>query len=437
MNSSRLALTRGAQLHFHHSQSTSTRSHLALGAAAPLPLTVKMKILVVHNRYRQAGGEDVAVRQEISLLKNHGHDVETLQEDNDAIVNPAEGVLTAIRCVYSIQSCRQIHKAIGNFRPDLVHVHNFFPRLSPAVHYACHERGVPVVQTLHNFRLGCPGATLFRNDKVCEECLGLTVAWPAIKHGCYRNGRLATMAVANMLAIHRALGTWRKTVNTFIALTEFAREKFISAGIPADRIAVKPNFVVDDAGAGSGDRGYALFVGRLSPEKGIETLLRAWRMIPAKRRLRIIGDGPMAPMIREAAEQIHGIEWLGARGHSEVLQQLREAAVLILPSACYEGFPMVAAEAFSAGVPIVASKHGSLAEIVTHGGTGRLFTPGDGCALAQQIEWTYSHPADVAAMRAEARREYEMKYTPDRNYSMLMGIYRRAMEQRTCALAKL
>lgn len=392
-----------------------------------------MKILVLHNRYRQAGGEDVTVRQEISLLKNNGHDVEMLQEDNDGIVTPAEGMLTAIRCVYSMRSRRLIHNAITDFRPDLVHIHNFFPRLSPAVHYACHDRGVPVVQTLHNFRLACPGANLFRNGKVCEECLGLTLAWPAIKHGCYRGSRLATMAVANMLAVHRALGTWRKTVSVFVALTEFAGKKLASGGIPKEKIAVKPNFVLDEAGAGSGDGGYALFVGRLSPEKGVETLLRAWRLIPTARRLRILGDGPMTPMVREAAKQISGIEWLGARSRSEVVQQMREATVLIMPSGCYEGFPLVAAEAFSVGLPVIASHLGSMAEIVTHGATGRLFTPGDAVELAHQIESIYSHPGELAAMRAKARQEYQLKYTPGRNYSMLMQIYGRAMGRASAA----
>lgn len=386
-----------------------------------------MRILVLHNRYRQAGGEDAAVWQEISLLTRAGHNVKVLQEDNDTIETPAEAVRTAIRCVYSKWSYGAVVSAIRAFRPNLAHVHNFFPRLSPAVHFACHAQNIPVVQTLHNFRLACPGALFFRDGQVCEECLGLKIAWPAVQHGCYRNSRLATAAVTNMLATHRALGTWIKKVSVFVALTEFARKKFALAGLPASRIAVKPNFVVDDASAGTGSGGYALFVGRLSPEKGIETLLRAWSLLSAKRPLVIIGEGPMAGRVKQAAEQISGIEWLGVREHSDVCEKMRKATFLILPSACYEGFPIVAAEAFSAGTPIVASNLGSMAEIVTHGETGRVFNPGDAADLARQITEAFDHPDELAAMRTNVRREYELKYTPARNYAALMHIYNRAM----------
>ena len=386
-----------------------------------------MKILVLHNRYRQSGGEDVAASQEVALLRNQGHDVHLLEEDNDGIVDPIEQIKTAVRCVYSRRTYRLVQQTIRNFRPDLVHVHNFFPRFSPAVHYACHDLGVPLVQSLHNFRLACPGGTFFRGREVCNECLGLAVAWPAIRHGCYRESRLASTAVVNMLAIHRALGTWRRMVDVFVALTEFAREKFATAGLPASKIVVKPNFVADDAGVGSGSGGYALFVGRLSPEKGIETLLRAWPRLAVKKQLKIIGYGPMAPMVQEAAKQNPEIKWLRARNHADVLQQMREATVLILPSSCYEGFPVVAAEAFSTGLPIVASDLGSLSEIVSHGETGRLFPAGAPSALAEQMEWIYSHPGHLAAMRKRARQEYESKYAPAHNYQMLMQIYRRAM----------
>lgn len=386
-----------------------------------------MKILILHNRYQQAGGEDAAARHEIALLKGNGHDVMVLQEDNDSIENAAAAVKTAVRCVYSRHAYRLMQHSIRSFRPDVVHVHNFFPRFSPSVHYACRQMSIPVVQTLHNFRLVCPSGTLYREGSVCEKCLNRSVAWPAIQHACYRDSRLATLAVANMLAAHRVLGTWRKSVNVFVALTEFARGKFVSAGIPENKIAVKPNFAFDEAGTGRGNGGYALFVGRLSAEKGVETLLRAWRRLPSKKCLKIIGDGPIAPIVREAAERIDGVEWLGARDHSEVVRQMREATILVMPSECYEGFPLVAVEAFSVGLPVIASRLGSLAEIVTHGETGRLFPVSDATALAEEIQWVFDNPHDVAAMRARVRQEYELKYTPARNYSMLMQIYGRAM----------
>ena len=370
----------------------------------------------------------MVVRQEVSLLRSNGHVVRALEEDNNRMLNTADTVRTAIRCTYSRQTRQLVEQEIRTFQPDIVHVHNFFPRLSPAVHYACRAHGIPVVQTLHNFRLACPGGTLFRDGIVCEDCVGRIVPWPAIRHRCYRENLLATMAVVQMLTAHRALGTWAKTTNLFVAPTNFSREMFVSSGIPAEKIAVKPNFILHDPGVGDGNGGYALFVGRLSPEKGVETLLQAWGQISAKWRLKVIGDGPMAPMVKKAARQCETIEWLGACDRSEVIRQMGAATALIMPSRCYETFGMVAAEAFSVGLPVVASQLGSMAEIVSHGHTGRLFAPGDADALAEQVDWMFEHRHAVTLMRARARREYELKYTAEVNYSMLMDIYRHAVE---------
>ena len=370
----------------------------------------------------------MVVRQEISLLRSNGHAVRALEEDNNRMLNTADTVKTAIRCTYSRQARQLVEQEIRRFQPDIVHVHNFFPRFSPAVLYACRALGIPVVQTLHNFRLACPNATLFRNGITCEDCVGRMIPWPAIKHRCYRENLLATMAVAHMLTMHRALGTWERMPNLFVAPTKFARGIFVSAGIPMEKIWVKPNFILHDPGVGDGNGRYALFVGRLSPEKGIQTLLKGWDQISAKWRLKVIGDGPMAPIVRKAAKQCETIEWLGACDHAEVIRQMGAATALIMPSRCYETFGMVAAEAFSVGLPVVASQLGAMAEIVAHGQTGRLFAPGDADALAEQINWIFEHPHEVALMRTTARREYELKYTAEVNYTMLMDIYRHAVE---------
>jgi glycosyltransferase involved in cell wall biosynthesis len=387
-----------------------------------------MRILFFHNRYQQAGGEDNVVHAEIALLRAEGHEVDLFEDNNDGIVHWIDAASTALGCVYSHNSARTARRRIQEFAPDLVHVHNFFPRLSPSIHYVCHEQKIPVVQTLHNYRLLCPASTFLRNGSVCEDCLGKTVPWPAVQHGCYHSSRLATAAVANMLSIHRGLNTWSRTVSTFIALTKFAREKFIEGGLPEDRITVKPNFVSPDPGIGAGTGGYALFVGRLSEEKGLGMLLEAWKKIKADRRLKIIGDGPMAASVRSAAETIPGIEWLGPRNKEEVSRQMAGAAFLVFPSIWYESLPLVLIEALATGLPVIASRLGAIAEVISDGETGRLVEAGSSNHLASEIDWAFSHPDSLRAMRHRARREFERKYTAELNYAVLSQIYQAAID---------
>lgn len=387
----------------------------------------KMRILVAHNRYQQAGGEDSVVQAEVSLLRSKGHEVDVLENDNDDIAGWVAAAKTSIQCVYSISAAREAQRRIARFRPDVVHIHNFFPRLSPSVHSACYAAKVPVVQTLHNYRLLCPAATFLRDGKVCEDCLGKCVPWPAVQHGCYRQSRLASAAVANMLAVHRAWGTWNRTVSRFIALTQFARDKFIAGGLPEERIVVKPNFVDPDPGMGTGKGDYALFVGRLSEEKGIRTLLAAWSQLPTSYRLKIVGEGPLASMVKDASAVGGGTEWLGKRSKDEVSQLMSEATVLVLPSVWYEGFPLVLVEAFAAGLPIIASRLGAMEELVSDGETGRLFTPGHSEELVRATEWAFSHSDQLLAMRHRARREFEKRYTADANYEILADIYQSAL----------
>ncbi len=392
-----------------------------------------MRILFVHNRYQQAGGEDSVVRAEISLLRAKGHDIEVMEEHNDGIVRWTDAARTAIQCIYSFGASRSVHERIDQFKPDLVHVHNFFPRLSPSIHYACHKANIPVIQTLHNYRLLCPASTFLRDGATCEDCMGKAVPWPAIQHACYRQSRVATAAVANMLSVHRACGTWNRTVTRFIALTEFARNKFIEGGLPGDKIVVKPNFVDPDPGIGEGNGDYALFVGRLSEEKGIRSLLSAWSQLTTGRRLKIVGEGPLAYTVKNAAETVHGIEWLGMRSKCEVSQLMADAKILILPSVWYEGFPLVLVEAFAAGLPIIASRLGAMAELVSDGATGRLFTPGSSDELAVAIEWAFTHPDELRAMRHHGRCEFETKYTANSNYAFLENIYNSAIDDHRAA----
>ena len=385
------------------------------------------RILFVHNRYQHAGGEDSVVEAEINLLRNRGHEVDLFEENNDGIVGWINAASTAIESVYSFQSARAVKHRIDSFQPDVVHVHNFFPRISPSVYYACSEKQVPVVQTLHNYRLLCPGATFLREGKICEDCLGKAIALPAVKHACYRSSKLATASVVNMLAIHRGLQTWHRKVTKFIALTEFARGKFIAGGLPSDRIAVKPNFVSLDQGIGTGTGGYALFAGRLSEEKGISILLEAWKKVSGRGHLKIVGDGPMAPMVREAVATVPGVEWLGLRSRSEVSRLMADAVFLVFPSICYESLSMSLIEAFSVGLPVIASNLRSMAELIKDGSTGKLFSSGSSDELAATINWALANPDELKSMHSNARREFELKYTAESNYAQLIGIYESAI----------
>jgi glycosyltransferase involved in cell wall biosynthesis len=382
-----------------------------------------LRIIILHNHYRQAGGEDAVVTAERCLLQQNGHCVRSLEVNNDGIAARNMPAL-AVSAIYSRSSRRFLEREIGDFRPDLVHVHNFFPRLSPSIYFGCEKVGIPVVQTLHNYRLICPGALLFREDRVCEECLGKAVPWPAVLHGCYRNSRIGTAVVATMCSVHSLLNTWSDKVSAYVALTRFAREKFVTGGLPAEKVLVKPNFVQSDAGPGT-DRGrYALFVGRLAPEKGIRTLLKAWSRIARHLALRVLGDGPLRAEV--TAAEIQGVEYLGWRAGPEVRDLMRGAKFLVFPSEWYEGFPMVLVEAFAAGLPVIASDLGGMHEIVSHRETGLLFRTGDADDLVTRVHELLDNPALLRAIQVACRAEYEAKYTPERNYQLLLEIYRRA-----------
>jgi glycosyltransferase involved in cell wall biosynthesis len=390
-----------------------------------------LRILVVHNRYQQPGGEDRVVEAESCLLATMGHDIEQWEENNDSIASPLSAVLTALQSVYSFEQARAMRQRLQHFQPDVVHIHNFFPRLSPSIHMECHRAHVPVVQTLHNFRLLCPAAILHAAEGRCSGCAQRIVPWPAVVRGCYRQNRLASLAVANMLATHRLLGTWNRCVRRFIALSENARQTFVAAGLPAEKIMLKPNFVDPDPGMGTGDGNFALFVGRLVEEKGVATLLAAWQQLATPLPLKIIGDGPLAASVVQAAAIHPNIESLGMRDRSYVQQTMAHATILILPSTWDEAFPVVIAEAFAAGLPIVASRLGAMAELIEDGQTGRLFVPGDATQLARTIESVVARPRELQAMRLRARAQYEQKYTAAANYPQLLAIYKAARSSAT------
>ncbi|XWK88887.1 MAG: glycosyltransferase [Phormidium sp.] len=381
-----------------------------------------MRILSIHNNYQIRGGEDESRESEERLLREMGHEVEVYEENNDRVATLGSVNMT-FRTIWSQESYNIVQEKLTAKACDLVHVQNFFPLISPSVYYAAKAKGVPVVQTLRNYRLLCPNALFFRNGQVCEDCMGKPIPYPGVVHSCYRENKAASAVTATMITVHRAMQTWKEQVDLYIALTEFARQKFIQGGLPGEKIVVKPNFVYPDPGVGEGRGGYALFVGRLSVEKGLDTLLAAWQQLKNPLPLKIVGDGPLASQVAEAAEKIPKIEWLGRRPIAEVHALMGEAMVLIFPSKWYETFGRVAVEGFAKGTPTIAANIGAIAELVERGRTGLHFQPGNPTDLATQVEWILEHPTELAQMRQEARAQFEAKYTAQENYRRLMEIY--------------
>nr|WP_211176424.1 glycosyltransferase [Brasilonema sp. UFV-L1] len=367
------------------------------------------------------------MQTEKALLEANGHSVALLEVDNDNITSPLEKVKAAVNAIYSLSSKQLVLAEIAKFQPDVVHIHNFFPLLSPSVHYACQEAGVPVVQTLQNYRLFCLNSYFFREGKVCEDCFGKFFAWSGVVHGCYRGSKTGSVVVGAMQSVHRIIQTWDKVVDVYITVTEFARHKYIQGNLPASKLVVKPNFLYPDPKQGKGQGNYALFVGRLSPEKGLKTLFLAWEKLAGKIPLKIVGEGPLSDEVASTAQRLTDVEWLGKQPKTRVLDLMKDAQVLIFPSLWYEGFPLVIVEAYAVGLPVIASNLGSQSSLIEHGRTGLHFRPGDPEDLVAQVEWVLTHPIALAQMRQETRAEFEAKYTAEINYQMLMDIYKRVV----------
>ena len=387
-----------------------------------------MRILTVHNKYKFRGGEDAAREDEERLLIERGHEIENYTNDNKE-VNQSNLIGTGIKTIWSNESYRKVREILRRRRFDVVNCHNTFPLISPSVYYAARAEKIPVVQTLHNYRLLCPNAQLYRDGAVCENCVGKTVAYPGIAHSCYRDSRAGSAAVAAMLLVHRLLKTYHEKIDVFVALTDFAHDKYIEGGLPAEKIVVKPNFVYPDPGAGAGDGGYAIYVGRLSTEKGIGTLLEAWRTVGKQLPLKIVGDGSLRETVENAAANQTSVEYLGSKTSAEIYELVGGAHALIFPSEWYEGLPKVIVEAFAKGTPVIASDLGSMKTLIAHERTGLHFAPKAAQDLAAKVEWSLANLQKWRAMRVEARSEYETKYTAETNYQMLMDVYRRAAAQ--------
>lgn len=384
---------------------------------------------MVHNHYQIRGGEEECLEADIQLLRRYGHQVDSYEATNDHL-NDFNPLQLAVNTVWSQASYQAIRHQLSLHSYDVVHVQNFFPIISPSVYYAARDAGIPVVQTLHNYRLLCPNGLFYRDGQVCTDCLGKPIPFSGIQHRCYRKSLFASAGATAMLSVHNLLQTWTKTVDRYIALTEFARQTFIEGGLPAERIVVKPHFIDPDPGTGQGRGGYMLYVGRLSVEKGLDTVLKAWEQVGSLVPLKIVGDGQLSEQVKAVSQRLTNVELLGRRPMSEVHDLMGEAIALIFPSKWYETFGRVAVESFAKGTPVIASRIGAIAELVEHDRTGRHFQPGNPEDLAQQVKWVVGHPAAVQKMRQNARTEFEARYTADTNYHMLMDIYNKAKSAR-------
>lgn len=389
----------------------------------------KYRILQIHNFYQIPGGEDVVVSNEKRLLEEHGHQVYTYYRSNKELQE--KGVigklLLPFTAVYSFRTECEVKRMIKENHIDIVHVHNTLTMVSPSVFYAAFRCRVPVVQTLHNFRMLCPAGSFFRDNVICEECVQHGMGC-AIRHKCYRNSTLQTMVSAAILKIHRRLGTYRKV--NFICLTEFNRDKLLESlearkNVEPSRVYIKPNFTFAEGivpNETKADEEYFLFAGRVEALKGIDIAIRAFEQLPDE-KLYVAGSGPMMDEMQAYVKE-HGMEnvkFLGYLQKEEMSEKFYNAKAVIMTSQCYEAFAMTIAEAYSYGVPVIAGKVGNMDGMVKNGVTGVKFTYNSADDLAQKVR--EFNEMDLAALKVNAREFYETRLRPEDNYQKLMEIY--------------
>lgn len=422
-----------------------------------------LRILIVHNAYRIPGGEDSVVENEAALLKAAGCEVEFYTKNNKEMDDYRlyQKALLPFRSIYSGKTYREVKALIQKKQIDLVHVHNTLTIISPSVYYAALSCGVPVVQTVHNYRLICPGALLLRNGHVCTDCLtgGLSCS---VRHRCYRGSKIQTLINSLILRYHRRRDVYRKI--SYICLTEFNREMLLKLNTvgkhPKERIRpanvyVKPNFAADPGAPKSYDTRTRrfLFVGRLDVSKGIYDLLDAWTQyeaalaaaadtttgasasdaanMPSAIELWLCGTGPEGTRIKELISErgLTHVRFLGQCPHEQILELMSDSLAVCMPSKWYEGFPVTIAESYACGTPVIGSHLGNVGNLILHGQTGFHFPPDDIDALAAYfINWEKEYEKTARLMSIQARRLYEECYTPERNLEQLLDIYEKVLQ---------
>lgn len=390
-----------------------------------------MKILFIHNQYVFRGGEDTVFESESHLLEQQGHEVQVVVFDNKNITSLKEKIVAGLMTFFNLTSANILKQKILEFQPDIIHVHNFFPLASPSIFFVAYRTKIPIVMTLHNYRLICPSAILYRNSTVCELCINKSFALKGVLNGCYRHSKIQTLLLAAMSWIHTISKTWQRKITRYIALTDFEKRKFLDSSLhlKCEQIMVKPNFV-EEYGYQLNKKDYFIYIGRLSEEKGIETILKAFENSNLK--LYILGTGPLEVKVKDSTDTHHNIVWLGFQYKEEVVKKLKGAKALVFGSVCYETFGMTIIEAFSTATPVICSDLGASAELVQHGINGLHFKAGNSVDLSEKIDWINNHPDQHQVMCTNARKEYEAKYTAEKNYTIMMTIYKEAiLEKKT------
>jgi len=399
----------------------------------------KLRILQVHNQYSPGwGGEDTVVQLEAQLLRDRGHVVGEFKVSTAALKNGTafRQMLAAPSFLWSRQAYQNLRREISEFQPDVVHVHNTFPKLSPSVFWASRRAGVPVVQTLHNFRHLCANALLLRDGRRCEECVA-GPSWSALRHRCYSKSFARTAVVAAVNSLHKTLGTYSRAVDAYILLNKFNREIFLRGKFPAHKLVVKPNFVpVSELGQAT-RKPQVVFAGELTRNKGVPVLLVAWGIAALDGfQLLLIGDGPERAAMEGQYARLPGISWRGRLSRAEVLEHIAASRALVFPSLAYENCPMVVLEALSVATPVVASNHPGLQAMIAHQREGMLFQAGDPQALAAAMrEVVLANQDTWSQLSSAARHTQAERYSDDVSYGQLISIYRRVIQHKSAPVS--
>lgn len=392
-----------------------------------------MKILQVHNRYKTSGGEWTVLNQEFELLREKHQVDQFIIKNSEHLDTMLKKMKLIFKTHYNGKAKKLIADQLSRNDYDVMHVHNFFPLLTPSIFEAAHEAGVPSVMSLHNYRLIHPNGLMYHRGKIDHRSVRGS-AYQCVWDGVYRESRIQTAVAAHMIEYHRRVGTWNHVPTLFIALSEFSKNKFVEGRLPAEKIFIKPNFLTDplieydDLKINHQKSDFFLFVGRISHEKGIEDLINSWLENNISAKLLIAGDGPLKNKLENKTRNVSSIEWVGQLSKKEVLKKLSNTKALLFPTKCYEGMPLIILEAMSMGCPVISSGIGNPKNMIDHGKNGLLFEPGNMREFIKHIHWVLDHPDKCSELVDNSRKRYLERYTPEQNYKCLMNIYREAQK---------